>query len=389
MITLKVLFWICAFIIFYTFIGYGLVLWIMVKVKEHFHKTETFPIEDEYPDVTLLIAAYNEADFIEEKMRNCRALDYPADKLHLVWVTDGSSDETPQLLRAYPENTVLHEDARKGKTAALNRAMEHVTTPFVVMTDANTALNPESIYRIIRRFDDPSVGCVAGEKRVLAEGGTAADTEGLYWKYESALKSLDDRLSSAMGAAGELIAIRRSLWTPIPAGVLGDDMILSMGIVRKGYKIGYCKDAWASEKPSADINEERKRKVRLGACGFQETVMLRDLMNPFKYGIKAFQFVSHRVIRWVLTPSCIVLVLLLNIALALLGAGTFYTITLILQLLFYLCALIGMLQDKKGVRSKFYIPYYFLFANFTTFAGFRYYRNFQGNAAWEKAKRAV
>ena len=388
MTVLKIIFWICVFIVFYTFAGYGIILFICVKLKELFVKKEEFPVREEFPDVTLLIAAYNEADFIERKMENCRKLDYPSGKLHLLWVTDGSTDATPSLLRAWPENTVLHEDARKGKTAALNRAMEHVSSPIVVMTDANTELNPESIYRIVRRFDDPDVGCVAGEKRVLAEGGTAAATEGLYWKYESMLKSLDDRLSSAMGAAGELIAIRSSLWEPIPKGVLGDDMILSMGILRKGYKIGYCRDAWACEKPSADISEEWKRKVRLGACGWQETRMLRDLMNPLRYGVRAWQFVSHRVIRWVLAPSSIVLCLLLNTALVCCGAGTLYAVLLMLQAVFYISALIGLVLDRKGINSRFHIPFYFLFANFSTFAGLKYYLTFNGNAAWEKARRA-
>ena len=388
MTALKIIFWFAAFVVFHTFFGYGILLWIMVKIKELFRKPRRFPVEEEYPEVTLLMAAYNEQDYIAEKMENCRALDYPADKLHIVWVTDGSSDRTPEILRTYPENTVLHEDARKGKTAALNRAMEFVHTPLVVMTDANTELNPECIYNIVRRFDDPEVGCVAGEKKVKVIGNSAAASEGIYWKYESFLKSLDDRLSSAMGAAGELIAIRRELWTPIPAGTLGDDMIISMGMLRKGYKIGYCKTAWASETPSASIAEERKRKVRLGACGFQETVMLRDLMNPFKYGIRAFQFVSHRVIRWVLTPSCLVLLALANLLLVIFGAPCFYTVVLALQVLFYLCALLGKILDDKGRKSVFSIPYFFVFANFSTFAGLKYYLNFNGNAAWEKAKRA-
>ena len=384
----KILFWIVTFIIFYTFIGYGALVWLLVKIKEWRHKPQTFPITEEYPDVTLLIAAYNEEDIIAEKMANCRALEYPKDKLHIVWVTDGSSDHTPDLLRTYPENTVLHEPARRGKTAALNRAMEQVHTPFVVMTDANTELNPECIYRIIRRFDEPRVGCVAGEKKVRVEGDSAAAEEGVYWKYESVLKNLDDRLCSTMGAAGELIAIRRALWVPIPDGTLGDDMIISMGVLRKGYKIGYCRTAWASETPSAGIAEERKRKVRLGACGFQNTVALRDLMNPFRYGMAAFQFVSHRVIRWVLTPSCLVLAFVLNVVLVCMGAPTLYTVCMALQALFYLAAAIGNVLDSKGIRSVFHLPYFFVFANFTTFAGFRYWLHFDGNAAWEKAKRA-
>lgn len=385
---LIVLFWLFAFFVFYTFFGYGIILWILVKVKEIFKPRKEFPIEEEYPDVTLLIAAYNEEDYIAAKMQNCRALDYPADKLHITWVTDGSNDSTPDRLREYPENTVLHKPERAGKTAALNRAMDYVDTPIVIMTDANTDLNPECIRVIVRKFDDPKVGCVSGEKRVRTDGNSASASEGVYWKYESMLKKLDDRLYSAMGAAGELIAIRRSLWTPIPAGTLVDDMILSMGIVRRGYRIAYTSDACALESPSADINEERKRKVRLGAGGFQAVAKLHDLLNPFKYPVVAFQFFSHRVMRWVVAPSSLVLLFVVNLIMVLIGAPKFYLVTLALQILFYLCALVGMLQDKKGKKTKFSIPYYFLFANFSTFPGFKYYLHYNGNAAWEKAKRA-
>ena len=124
-------------------------------------------------------------------------------------------------------------------------------------------------------------------------------------------------------------------------------MFISMGVLRKGYKIAYCKEAYASEKPSADINEERKRKVRLAGCAMQNVVTLRDLMNPFKYGLTAFQFVSHRVLRWVLTPSCLILMLLFNLVAVLMGAPLFYQVVLALQVIFYLCALAGMLLDRK------------------------------------------
>lgn len=384
---LTILFWLSAFVVFYTFFGYGIVIWIAVRIKERLAPPRTFPVTEEFPEVTLLIAAYNEQDIIAQKMENCLGLNYPHDKLHILWVTDGSTDSTPELLRAWPENTVLHTPVRSGKTGALNRAMKQVTTPFVVMTDANTSLNEDSIYLIIRKFDNPKVGCVAGEKKVVSSGGNAAATEGLYWKYESFLKDLDDRLNSAMGAAGELVAFRRELWEEIPAGTLGDDMFISMGVLRKGYKIAYCKEAYACETPSADISQERKRKVRLAGCALQNVRTLRDLMNPFKYGLTAFQFVSHRVLRWVLTPSCLILLLVSNLLMVILGAPVFYRVLLSLQLLFYLAALAGMVLDRREKAGILRVPYYFLFTNFTTFAGAGYLLRNKGNAAWEKARR--
>lgn len=385
---LLTLFWIAAFLVFYTFFGYGIIVWIAVKCKELVSKPERFPIVEEYPEVTLLIAAYNEADIIDRKMENCASLKYPSDRIRFVWVTDGSTDGTPEVLRRYPENIVLHEDTRAGKSHALNRAIKYVTSPIVIMTDANTILNEDSIYLIVRKFDNPKVGCVAGEKRVLSIGDNAASTEGLYWKYESFLKQLDDRLNSAMGAAGELIALRRELWREIPADTIGDDMFLSMDVLRRGYKIAYCKEAYAMELPSADIGEERKRKVRLAGCALQNVCRLRDLMNPFKYGITAFQYVSHRVFRWIVSPVCLILMLLFNFFALLAGAPLFYHIVLLLQLLFYLAAFAGMILDRKEKAGILRVPYYFLFANFTMFAGIGYLARNKGNGAWEKAKRA-
>ncbi len=385
---LLTLFWIAAFLVFYTFFGYGIIVWIAVKCKELVSKPEKFSIVEEYPEVTLLIAAYNEADIIDRKMENCASLKYPSDRIRFVWVTDGSTDGTPEVLRRYPENIVLHEDTRAGKSHALNRAIKYVTSPIVIMTDANTILNEDSIYLIVRKFDNPKVGCVAGEKRVLSIGDNAASTEGLYWKYESFLKELDDRLNSAMGAAGELIALRRELWREIPADTIGDDMFLSMDVLRRGYKIAYCKEAYAMEMPSADIGEERKRKVRLAGCALQNVCRLRDLMNPFKYGITAFQYVSHRVFRWIVSPVCLILMLLFNFFAVLAGAPLFYHIVLLLQLLFYLAAFAGMILDRKEKAGILRVPYYFLFTNFTMFTGFGYLARNKGNGAWEKAKRA-
>ena len=183
-----ILFWACVLLVVYTYVGYGLLLAALVKLREALCPAKRHPVPAETAEATLLIAAWNEQEIVAEKMENCRALKYPAGKLHIAWVTDGSTDRTPELLAAYPEVTVLHDVRRGGKTAALNRALEHIHTPIVIFTDANTMLNPEAVEEIVRCFDDPKVGCVAGEKRVAAaEGSGAAATEGAYWKYESKL----------------------------------------------------------------------------------------------------------------------------------------------------------------------------------------------------------
>lgn len=187
--TVEIIFWVLLGIVVYTYLGYGLILFIFVKIREIFHPRKSPQQDGPLPEVTLLIAAYNEQDVVAEKMDNCQRLDYPAEKLKIVWITDGSNDKTDEFLKSYPNVIVLHENERRGKTAALNRAMTFISTPIVVMTDANTMINEESIKELVCRFQDPKVGCVAGEKRVKAKDDSgAAGTEGAYWKYESKLK---------------------------------------------------------------------------------------------------------------------------------------------------------------------------------------------------------
>ncbi len=388
-ITVKYLFWIGLFLIFYTYLGYGILLYIMVRIKELFSKPAHPLLPDPLPDVTLFIAAYNEEDIVASKMDNCHTLAYPKDKLKIVWVTDGSNDRTNELLEQYPDVTVLFQPERKGKTAALNRGIKYITAPYVIFTDANTMLNKEAIHEIVRQFSNPKVGCVAGEKRVetkTAQGATAG--EGIYWKYESALKALDFRLYSAVGAAGELFAVRTELFEQMPSDTLLDDFILSLRIAQKGYKIAYCKEAYATETASLNMKEEEKRKIRIAAGGLQSVWRLRSLFNIFRYGILSFQFVSHRVLRWTITPIILFLLIPLNILLACKGEFT-YILLLLLQVAFYMMAYAGYIMEQKNVRNKlFFIPYYFSFMNINVIRGFFYLAGNKGNGAWAKAKRS-
>lgn len=389
----EILFWCSLAIVFYTYIGYGIILYILVKVKELFIHPSRPELPGELPAVTLLIAAYNEEKVIDEKMANCYNLDYPKDKLKIVWVTDGSTDSTNDKLSAYPGVTVLYQPRRNGKTAALNRGVPFVNTPFTVFTDANTMLNRDAIKEIIRPFGDPRVGCVAGEKRIAVKESDNASSggEGFYWKYESKLKAWDARLYSAVGAAGELFAIRTTLFEQMPSNTLLDDFILSMRIARKGYKIAYSNQAYALETGSADIKNEEKRKVRIAAGGLQAIACLRSLLipNPFHLGILRFQYLSHRVLRWSVTPVLLFLLLPLNLLLVCLYPSPLFAILLGLQILFYLLGGIGAIQQQKHIKNKIlFIPYYFLFMNLNVLKGFSYLRKQGGKGTWEKAQRA-
>ena len=392
MLTLKILFWIFLFIIFYTYIGYGILLFILIRLKRLMVGRSNQDIGELYePEVTLFVAAYNEKDFLDKKIENSRSLDYPKEKVRQIWITDGSDDGTPDLLKMYEDVEVYHKPERAGKIAAMNRGMEFVKTPIVIFSDGNTMLGHESIRRIVNLFRDPKVGCVSGEKRVALTGSTAA-TEGIYWKYESTLKRWDAELNSVVGAAGELFAVRTELHEPVEADTLLDDFIISLRIAEQGYTIQYDPEAYALENPSANVREELKRKIRISAGGIQSIVRLKELLNPFKYGILSFQYISHRVLRWTLAPVGLLVILICNLFLAL-NAGflNFHSVYIWLfwgQVVFYAAALTGWLLEDKNIKIKLlYIPFYFFIMNLAVFLGFFRYIKKQQSVNWERAKR--
>ncbi|MDR2848225.1 MAG: glycosyltransferase family 2 protein [Bacteroidales bacterium] len=378
----------------YTYAGYGILLWLMVKIKEWIRGTPKAFVVDELPEVTLLVAAYNERDFVAEKISNSRALDYPADKLKLVWVTDGSDDGTPDLLRQYPDVTVHHRPERAGKITAINRGVQLVRSPIVIFSDANTMLSSASVKRMVQLFANPKVGCVAGEKRIFdKEKDMAAGAgEGLYWKYESTLKKYDARLYSVVGAAGELFAIRRELYSEMEADTLLDDFTLSLRIAAQGYITQYDPEAYACETSSANVKEELKRKIRISAGGIQSIVRLRSLLNPFRHGMLSFQYISHRVLRWTLAPVCLLLLLVSNFALAW-RAGfftcSFFPIVFWMQALFYGMALLGWFLENQHIKFKIlFIPYYFFIMNLAVYLGFFRYIRKKQDVKWERAQRS-
>jgi len=396
MLVLQILFWILVFIVIYTYVGYGVLLYALVKLKRIFKLGKKNTAAADYePEVTLFISAYNEKDYVAAKMRNSMELDYPKNKLHIVWVTDGSDDGTPELLRKYDNVTVHHLPERRGKISAMNRGMRFVNTPIVIFSDANTNLGKESIRRIVNLFATPTVGCVSGEKRIINKESDVASGagEGLYWKYESALKKWDAELYSVVGAAGELFAIRTNLYRDVEGDTLLDDFIISLRVAQDGYTIQYDPEAYAIETASANVKEELKRKIRISAGGIQAVVRLSSLLNVFKYGTLSFQYISHRVLRWTLTPLCLLLLIPVGYTLAyqegLLSAGM-YSVLFWLQLLFYVAALTGWFLENRSTSIKLlFVPYYFFIMNLSVILGFFRYMKKSQSVNWERAKRAA
>lgn len=392
--TLEILFWISLFIIFYSYLGYGILLFVIIKIRRLLGLAKMSALNNNYePEVTLFVAAYNEKDYVDEKIRNSFSLNYPREKVKHVWVTDGSNDGTPDLLRKYEGVEVYHLDERGGKIGAMNRGMQFVKTPIVIFSDGNTNLGVDSIREIVNLFANPKVGCVSGEKRIYSkdEDAAAGAGEGLYWKYESTLKKWDAELYSVVGAAGELFAIRTELWQEVEKDTLLDDFIISLRVAMAGYTIQYNPEAYAIETASANVKEELKRKIRISAGGIQSVVRLRSLLNVFKYGTLSFQYISHRVLRWTLTPLLLLLIIPANLFLAInadFQLSNIYTLLFYGQILFYVAALTGWFLENRKIKVKvLFVPYYFFIMNLSVFLGFRRYLKGNQSVKWERAKR--
>lgn len=389
MFTLKLFFIISSFIIFYAYFGYAIISLILIKILK---KTPIKSNEKESSkSVTLLIAAFNEEKIIESKILNSLEIEYPKDLLSIYIVTDGSTDGTEEIVRRYPQITLFHNNDREGKVAAITRVMKFVNSEIVVFSDANTLLNKESILKIVSHYGDPKVGGVAGEKKVISldKNKVAGEGEGLYWKYESFLKKVDSKFYSVVGAAGELFSVRTALYENPGKDAILDDFVISLTVCLKGYKIIYEPGAYASETPSASIKEEKKRKIRISAGAFQSMAMMKELFYFWKNPKLSFLYISHRVLRWTLSPLLLPCIFIVNLIICFNVSDVFYQTTMLLQILFYLVAFLGWFLPKIKINLKAaYFAYYFVFMNISLYQGFFRHLSGKQSVLWEKAKRA-
>lgn len=382
------IFFISSFVIlFYTYFGYGMILWFITR----FFPKKDFPslTAEDLPEVTHVIAAYNEEDIIEKKILNTYRLKYPSGKIRTIIVADGSTDRTVDIIQKYPKIELYYTPERAGKLHAVDRVMKDVKTPVTVFSDANAMLEENSLRYMIHHFQSNRVGAVAGEKVVLSDKKDDASSagEGIYWKYESALKRLDYKLYSVIGAAGELFAVRTHLYESLPSNTLIEDFVLTLKIAQKGYRIAYEPNARAMEYASSEVSEEIKRKIRISAGGLQAVWYLRSLLNPFKNKRLHYQYISHRVNRWTLAPLALLIFFLTNLMLVNTGE-IIYSVILAGQIGFYVMALLGFLLERRKIQFKpFFVPFYFIFMNVSVYLGF--YKLICGDysATWEKAKR--
>ncbi len=367
-------YWLFVAIITYTFIGYPLLAAIFARLFPR--PVAKAPIT---PELTILIPAYNEAGFIAAKIENSLALEYPPDKLKIVVVADGSDDETAAIASCFAGVMVYTQPERQGKSTAINRVMPFISSEIVLFTDANALINPGSLQRMVANFADPEIGGVAGEKQVKGGG------EGLYWRYESYLKRNDSVFGSVMGAAGEIFAVRRSAFRPIQEGTLLDDFYISMRLVAAGWRVVYEPGAVAWEAATPSLAEDWERRTRIAAGGFQSVSRLPEMFNP-KLGWPFWQYMSHRVLRWVITPFLLPALLISNL---LMISRPLYGLFFAGQLAFYGAGLLGYLLTLNGRQSGFLRGItYFCLANLAALAGFWRYATGRQPVTWRKTRRS-
>lgn len=390
---MEILFWAVLGLLFYTYIGYGLTIGLLVKVKSWLaaskESTPGLISDDEAPNCTLLIAAWNEIDILPAKAADIAQLTYPHGKLEVVFVTDGSDDGSEEWLRENTDFTVHHRPERKGKTAALNRVLPMIDSDVVVFTDANTMLHPQALERLVAPYADPTVGAVSGEKRVGVVDTDKAHGagEGLYWRYESLLKRLDYQLHTVVGAAGELFSVRTRLYQAVPEDTILDDFMITLGIVERGFRVAYVPDAYALEAPSASLSDEMKRKNRICAGGFQSMVRLPGMLNMVRRPVAVFQYVSHRLLRWAVAPFLLPVLFLTNLWLA--PESWMYAIILIAHVMFYVLAGAGWWMRNRSMQSGWvFTPLYFLMMNVSAWIGLWRFLRGKQSAAWIRARRA-
>ena len=367
-------FWISVGIILYTFVGYAILVGLLSRLLHN--PVDRRPIT---PHVSLIIPAYNEAAVIARKLANSLGLDYPRDMLEIVVVSDGSDDDTVDIVSAYADQGVqlYHRPQREGKAAAINRVVPLVSGEILVFSDANTMLDLEAMRALVRSFADPEVGAVSGEKQVRGGG------EGLYWRYESFLKRCDSALTSVMGAAGEFFAVRRELFQPTEKDALIEDFVLSLRLVEDGWRVAYESAAVAREESSPTLAGDWRRRTRIAAGGFQAIVRLRSLLHP-KHGWVAWQYLSHRVMRWAVTPFLLPAAYVAN---GLLVGNPFYRVLFLVQSLFYAGALLGYVLSLLHIGSgPLHAVFYFCFGNAAAVAGFWRYITGKQPVTWAKAR---
>jgi biofilm PGA synthesis N-glycosyltransferase PgaC len=391
---LAVLFWLSVFFIIYTYIGYPILIALIAKLIP-FQGRASGTLD---PSVTLLITAYNEEAVIEKKIENSLRLNYPCDKLQIIVAADGSSDRTPEIVGKFHERGVelTYISRRNGKLAAINRAMAQARGDIVIFSDANNMYDPDTVRKLITPFSDPTVGASTGAKLIIQDGSDLSSAEGIYWKYESWIKTNETVLGTCTSSVGEILAIRHELYNPPPSHIINDDYYIVLDLIKRGFRVFYVPEARSFEYISATVRDEMVRRTRMNTGKYQAIFMSYGLL-PFNRPVLLWQIISHKYFRAFL-PFGFIGALLTNIFLVLIQRDTSTSLLrmsapyawtfLSMQLFFYLLAVLGNFVKFQGLLGKLiYLPTYLVNSNIAILRGFYGYISGKQTNIWERVRR--
>ncbi|MBN2211776.1 MAG: glycosyltransferase family 2 protein [Sedimentisphaerales bacterium] len=386
--TWRLIFWASLAVVIYTYLAYPALIMALARLMRRRSKTAieaSCMADDSLPTVTMIISAYNEQAVMEQKIANCLALDYPADKLLFAIGSDGSDDGTADILQRVHDTRfrILLHPRRRGKVRMLNDLVEDVHSDIIVFSDANTMYDPQAIRQLTAPFADKRIGVVIGNLELRdPQSAQACHAEGAYWRYENAVKAAESAFAAVPAVNGGIFAVRRGLFTSLPCQAITEDQVLGMKIMAQGYLCCQAIGARAWEYVS-DWRGEMRRRIRISAGNFQSLWLVREILNPF-LGRLWFTFVSHKLLRW-LVPFCLVLILVAN---TLLAGEPFYGGTLLVQGLFYAGGLAGTLVGvSSGVLKLLAAPKYFLTMNLAVILGLCRILSGRQRVTWARSVR--
>lgn len=378
--------WFCLGIQAFHYVGYPALVAALARLRPR--SVKKAPIA---PRVSLIISAYNEEKVIGEKLDNSLALDWPG--LEIIVNSEGSSDDTAAIISAYADKGIvgLCGEERRGKAAALARAVERASGEILVFSDANAFYDRQAIGTLIANFADPTVGCVSGRKTVrpanTGGSGSAAQSEGLYWRYENKLKAFESEIASSAGTVGEMLALRRQLFQPIPAGIVNDDAYLALRTLNQGYRVIYEPDAHCWEQASASLTEDSERRRRITAGRYQ--LFSQTELWPWSAPLTLFILLAHKGLR-LLLPCFMIGALVANAILMLppFEAGFLLKLAFAAQMLFYGSALLGLIIERHGKSWRLpRLTLYLTTSNLSSLAGLWRWLNGSQSVLWEKIAR--
>lgn len=362
-------FWLSALVIGYTYLGYPILLWILARVKPR-------PVvaADITPTVSVIVAAYNEEGSIAGRISGLLAQDYPRTQMEIIVASDGSTDATDAVVTAHKDAEVklVRVEGRQGKSAAQNAAVEVAHGEILVFTDATTVIANDGIRKLVRSFGDSTVGCVGTKLTYVSKGGSATGAGGSsYWNYERWIKTMESTVNSLIGVSGCFYGVRKRLYEKIPPNLISD-FTIALVTYEKGFRVVYEEGAQSFEETLEDSENELSMRVRVAVRTYAALWAKRHLLNPLRYGLFAFQLISHKVLRYAV-PAFLVTLFIANIALM---GRPVYQATFLLQASVYLGALAGYRSQRQGSRRGFLDkPYYFALANLAAvIALFRFLR---------------